>query len=99
MAQVNLYAHDLIDASRKIEDASDRIEKALAKLDNIMAGMENVWSGKTSKEYLARYEELKESFPQFKAATRSYGRFLNDVVAVYQREFEDKTHDSVTRNG
>ena len=87
MANITLTSNDVLMAARKIEDAADRIEGALQKLDITMSDLDSVWNDKNAKTYLRRYEELKELFPQFKAATRSYGTFLNSVVQTYEREF------------
>jgi uncharacterized protein YukE len=87
MANISLTANDLLMTARKIEDASDRIDAALQKLDVIMSDLDSVWSDKNAKTYLARYEELKAEFPQFKSAVRSYGTFLNSVVETYEKEY------------
>ena len=87
MANITLTSNDLLMTARTIEDASDRIDQALQKLDVIMSDLDSVWSDKNAKTYLERYNELKEEFPQFKAATRSYGTFLNSVVETYEKEY------------
>ena len=84
---IALTSNDLLVASHKIEDASDKIEAALQKLDVIMSDLESVWSDSNARTYLQRYDELKMKFPEFKAAVRSYGTFLNSVVQTYEREY------------
>lgn len=95
MANVILHANDLISVASKIDAASDRIDSALQKLDVVMSDLDSVWSDQNSKRYLERYNELKQEFPEFKRAVRSYGTFLNSVVNTYQKEFADETSRSV----
>lgn len=92
---VELHASDLLEVARRIEAAADKIDAALQKLDTTMADLDTVWSDQNSKKYLERYNELKENFPEFKNAVRSYGTFLNTVVSAYQQEFADPTSNSV----
>ncbi len=85
MANITLTSNDLLTVSRQIEDAADKIDASLQKLDVVMSDLDSVWSDKNAKTYLQRYNELKEEFPQFKAAVRSYGTFLNSVVQTYEK--------------
>lgn len=87
MSVVNLHSHDLTDVASRIDVAADKIEKALQTVDTVMADLNNVWNDANARKYLARYNELKEEFPEFKRSVRSYGTFLNTVVATYDREF------------
>ncbi len=95
MATIKLNAASLKDAANRMEDAANRIEKALNSIDAIMSDTNSVWDDANSKKYLARYEELKETFPQFKAEVHSYGDFLNKVVDTYQREYITPVSESV----
>lgn len=95
MAKIVLHASDLLEAARKMEDAALRIDSALQNLDATMSDFDAVWSDENSKKYLARYAELKEEFPEFKAAVHSYSTFLNEVVNTYQREFTEPVSSSV----
>ena len=95
MAKVVLHAADLLDAARKMEDAANRIDKAIQNLDSTMSDLDGVWSDDNSKQYLARYEELKQEFPGFKAAVRKYSEFLTAVVNTYQRDYIDEVKPSV----
>ena len=87
MSVINLQAHDLTDTATKIEGAADKIDRALQTLDTTMADLDSVWSDANARKYLQRYNELKEEFPEFKASIRSYGTFLNSVVAAYDKHF------------
>ncbi len=87
MSVVNLRAQDLTDTAAKIEAAADRIDRALQNLDVVMSDLDSVWSDANARKYLQRYNELKEEFPEFKASIRSYGTFLNSVVAAYDKHF------------
>ncbi len=98
MANINLTSADLVNTSKKIQDASDRIDGAIQKLDVIMNNMNESWSDDNAKMYLSRYQELKESFPEFQAAVRSYGTFLNEVVNTYEREYNQNIAARVTKD-
>ena len=88
MANISLNVNSVLNAAKKMDEASQKIEAALARIDAIMSDLDAVWSDKNSKEYLLRYEKIKEEdFPAFKAATRNYGAFLNAVVETYKKEF------------
>ena len=95
MAKVVLQAASLLEAARKMEDAANRIDNALKSLDSSMSDIDAVWSDVNSKQYLAKYTELKQEFPGFKAAVHGYSAFLNEVVATYQKEFVEPTSTSV----
>ena len=95
MANIVLHAADLLEAARKMEDAANRIDSALQNLDATMSDIDAVWSDDNSKKYLARYEELKQEFPGFKNAVRSYSEFLTAVVNTYQREYVDEVGTTV----
>ena len=92
---VELHSSDLLAVAKEIEENSNVIEEALRELDTTMAGLDSVWSDQNSKKYLERYEELKQNFPEYKAAVKSYGTFLENVVSEYQKEFVDPTSESV----
>ena len=98
MANINLTAADLINTSNKIENASDRIDNALQKLDTIMNSMSQSWSDDNARMYMSRYQELKQSFPEFKNAVRSYGLFLKDVVDIYEREYNQNIAARVNKD-
>lgn len=87
MSVINLQAHDLTDTATKIDAAADKIDRALQNLDTVMSDLNSVWSDANARKYLQRYNELKQEFPEFKNAVRSYGTFLNSVVAAYDRNF------------
>lgn len=96
MANISLRAENLLDAAKKMEDAANRVDAALQRLDSIMSDLDAVWSDQNSKQYLTRYEELKEeNFQAFKNAVRSYSEFLNAVVATYRKEFIEETSGTV----
>lgn len=95
MANIVLNSASLLDAAKKMEDAANRIDNAMKRLDSIMSDMDAVWSDENSRQYLTRYTELKEEFPAFKEAARSYSVFLNGVVQVYRQEFLDETASAV----
>jgi len=95
MANVVLRSSDLISVAKTIEEDANHIDEALVKLDTVMSDLDSVWSDDNSRKYLERYNELKANFPEFKEAVRSYGKFLETVVAEYQREFADPTSRSV----
>ncbi len=95
MANIKLNANNLLDAANKIEDAANRIDGSINKIDNIMNDLSNVWNDHNSKEYLAKYAELKESFPIFKEAAHNYSSFLNAVVEAYRKEFIEPTSSDV----
>ncbi len=96
MANISLNSASLLDAATKIEDAATRIDGAIQRLDAIMSDLDAVWSDQNSKQYLAKYEELKEeNFEEFKAAAHSYGAFLNAVVETYRKEFLDEVSGTV----
>lgn len=95
MANISLNAASLLEAAKKIEDAANRIDAALSRIDSTMGDLNSVWSDKNSKEYLARYESLKQDFPEFKKAAHEYSTFLNAVVEAYRREFVEPTSSSV----
>ena len=60
-----------------------------------MSDLDAVWSDQNSRQYLARYEELKQDFPAFKQAAHNYSAFLNAVVEAYRKEFIEPTSTSV----
>ena len=95
MANITLQAASLLEAARKMEDAANRIDAAIQRLDATMSDLDAVWSDQNSKQYLARYAELKEEFPAFKQATHDYSAFLNAVVETYRKEFVEPTSTSV----
>lgn len=95
MAVVGLNAASLRDAASKMGNAADRIEQALQNIDTIVGETNSVWNDVNSKQFLARYEELKQEFPGFKNEIRSYGDFLNRVVDAYQRDFIAPVSESV----
>ena len=95
MANISLNAASLLEAAKKIEDAANRIDAAISRIDSTMSDLNSVWSDKNSKEYLARYESLKQDFPEFKKAAHDYSAFLNAVVEAYRREFVDPTSSSI----
>lgn len=95
MANISLNAASLLEAAKKIEDAANRIDAALSRIDSTMGDLNSVWSDKNSKEYLARYESLKQDFPEFKKAAHDYSAFLSAVVEAYRREFVDPTSSSI----
>ena len=99
MANIVLTSNDLLMTARRIEDASDKIDSALQKLDVIMSDLDSVWSDKNAKTYLERYNELRQEFPQFKAAVRSCGTFLNSVVETYEKEFNQNIASRVNKVG
>ncbi len=91
MANISLNVDSVLNAARKMEDAATRIDASLGRIDAIMSDLNAVWSDKNSKEYLLRYEQIKEEdFPAFKEATRNYGAFLNAVVETYKKEYLEK---------
>lgn len=87
MANINLTSQDLLTTARKIDEASNKIDLALQKVDMVMSDLNNVWNDDNAKRYLEKYNELKTEFPEFKAAVRSYGTFLNSVVETYEKEY------------
>ncbi len=95
MANISLNAASLLEAAKKIEDAANKIDAAISRIDSTMGDLNSVWSDKNSKEYLARYESLKQDFPEFKKAAHEYSAFLNAVVEAYRREFVEPTSSSV----
>ena len=96
MANISLNSASLLDAAKKIEDAATRIDGALARLDAVMSDLDAVWSDQNSKQYLTRYEELKEEyFQEFKDAAHSYSAFLNAVVETYRKEFLEEVSTTV----
>ena len=95
MEKVYLQSKDLLEVANRIETSSEKIDNALLKLDATMQDLDSVWSDQNSKKYLERYNELREEFPKFKQAVKSYGNFLNSVVNIYQKEFMDETSTSV----
>ena len=96
MASIALRAENLLEVAKKMEDAANRVDGALQRLDAIMGDLDAVWSDANSKQYLQRYEELKEeNFETFKAAVRSYSEFLNAVVETYRKEFTEETATTV----
>ena len=96
MATISLTSESLMEASRKIEDAATRIDNAIQRLDAIMSDVDAVWSDQNSKQYLARYQELKEqNFPAFKAAAHNYSAFLVAVVNTYRKEFLEEVSTTV----
>ena len=96
MANISLTQASLIEAANKIEDAATRIDGALQRLDATMSDLDAVWSDQNSKQYLTRYEELKEeNFPTFKAASHNYSAFLNAVVDTYRKEFLEEVSTTV----
>ena len=95
MAKVELRAFNLLEVARKIEDAANRIDSSLQHLDSIMSNVDSVWDDANSKQYLAKYEELKTIFPTFKSAIYGYSKFLNDVVETYRREFTEDVSETL----
>ena len=95
MANVSLKAASLLDAAKKIEDAANKIDGAISRIDTEMSDLDAVWSDQNSRQYLARYEELKQDFPAFKQAAHNYSAFLNAVVEAYRKEFIEPTSTSV----
>ena len=95
MANISLSADSLLEAARKMEDAANRIDTSIGRLNSIMSDLDAVWSDQNSKQYLARYAELKEDFPAFKQAIHDYSAFLNAVVEAYRKEFVEPTSASV----
>lgn len=95
MEKVYLQSKDLLEVANRIETSSEKIDNALLKLDATMQDLDSVWSDQNSKKYLERYNELREEFPKFKQAVKSYGTFLHSVVNIYQKEFMDETSTSV----
>ena len=97
MANINLTSADLLATAKKIDESSDKIDGALQKLDVVMSDLDSTWSDDNSKKYLARYNELRENFPEFKAAISSYGTFLNSVVEIYEKEYNQNIASRVGR--
>lgn len=95
MANIRLTADSLLDAARKIEDAANRIDGAISRIDATVADLDSVWSDRNSRQYLERYNELKQDFPAFKKASHDYSAFLNAVVETYKKEFLDETSTAV----
>lgn len=96
MANIALRTENLLDVARRMEDASNRVNNALDRLDAIMSDLDAVWSDANSKQYLMRYEALKEeNFENFKSAIRSYSEFLNAVVREYRKEFTEEVAGTV----
>ena len=92
---VGLNADRLLDAAKKMEEAANRIDASIAKIDNAMSNLDAVWNDVNSKRYLAKYEDLKHEFPDFKAAVHEYSEFLIKVVDTYNKEFIEATSGSV----
>lgn len=92
---IKLDVPTLLDTAKKMKDSADRIETSINKIDNIVSDMDTVWNDANAKMYLAKYGELKESFPAFKNAAREYSAFLYKVVDIYKKEYLDPTSTSV----
>ena len=96
-AIINLTASDLTETARKIDEASNKIDRALQTLEREMSDMESVWKDANAQKYLERFNELREEFPEFKSAVRSYGTFLNSVVSTYEKEYNQNIAARVGR--
>ncbi len=96
-ANINLTANDLTETARKIDEASNKIDRALLALEREMSDMDGVWKDANAQKYLSRFNELREEFPEFKSAVRSYGTFLNSVVSTYEKEYNQNIASRVGR--
>jgi len=95
MANISLNANNLLEAARKIEDAAGKIDNAISRIDTAMSDLETVWNDQNAKQYLVKYDELKNDFPAFKEAVHNYSTFLNAVVEAYRKEFLEPTASSI----
>ena len=95
MDNVVLQSQDLTNTANKIKSCADELKDYMQKLSTLMDGIDNVWSDQNSKRYLERFKELELEFPKFESYVRSYGMFLDNVVATYKREFMDEVSTSV----
>ena len=96
MATIKLTSASLLEASSKIEDAANRIDEAVKKIDAVIESLDSVWDDQNSKQYSARYHELRnQELPKFQVAAHRYSEFLAQVVDVYRREFMEEVSETV----
>lgn len=95
--KVGLTSATLENAANRIEEAANEIDAAIMRIDNIISDLDSVWSDKNSKDYLAKYQDLKEKeLEKFKKASHDYSIFLKNVVETYRRDFLDETSTTVS---
>ena len=86
---ITVQPKDFVEASKKMEDAANKIDNSLKRIDTIMGSLDTVWKDKNSTAYLNKYRELQKDFPLFKASLHRYSEFLNSLLDIYNKEFNN----------
>lgn len=84
-----LQSSDLENVRNEIIVNKDEIASDLNKIDNVMASMPELWQDENSKNFVAKFDELKTCFSHVETAINNFANYLDGACTAYKRGMED----------
>ena len=83
------------DSAREIRDAEDGVRSLALRADSIMEDIARIWTDDNGKEFVNRYQDVKEAMQTFYQKSDRLARLLEAVLSAYRENVYDPTRKAV----
>lgn len=96
---ITVTGEDITKASTAIRKEAEAIKTSLDTIIGEIGSIKEAWKDVNATQYLAKFEQLQNGFPNFYNNLCSLSEFLDNVVRLYQEDVLDPTSTAVNGAG
>ena len=82
-------------SGRDIRDAEDGVRSIALQADSIMEDIARIWTDDNGKEFVNRYQDVKDAIQTFYQKSDRLARLLEAVLSAYRENVYDPTRKAV----
>lgn len=86
---IALQSSDLETVRNEILANKGEIASDLNKINSVMSSVQELWQDVNSKEFMTKYDELKECFNHIETTIENFANYLEGACQAYKRGMED----------